>query len=965
MFKIQSYIVLLLFLITFPVKSNAEDLPRASTENCFYIMPLFEQIRVPGALTIEEKRAQFLKMKQQLGTGNLYHRLGFSGIYAPNVDAEVRDNCKLAQEYGIHLGLIFADQSHTRNDLRNVAAKDFRLFQWRKDGIDWKGAFTSSGELEIPEDQRDYKIPTPSRLATPLQEYNAEQVQKWAEAVKKLMADFPGVITCINGPIEEELPVGGYSNQDKLGDYSPYAITEFRDWLQHKGIYDATSGKFKGEGAISLIVGNFIDFKGTQRSQFYDDPTPDDSFGTGVSFNTFFGTNFTSWNLRYWDLIVYPDPIVDENFDCTHETGPGFTNGGFDAPRILSGTNKFWRAWSYEINDQGGIYPQGNPATPAFGFRQTMVRNFVRDLFDVLCNSGLPRNIMYAHQIPGEALSSFTGGNNRLRSSASTIWSGYLEKSQTVGITRFSSIDPDLITQYANDWGIFEWHTSPNTDANSQVLYDKSRSDLTNYYTHKCHYLFPGWWKSVPDNDLRFPLNDSRFADAIRDFIQGTKEVPYNQQGIAADYTPPVVGGVYGYFENNALTVNWDEKIWSDLLARWSDWGDFLHFEVQKSLDGINWGNSESSTISSVSINAAKATYQIRVRAVSKKSLAGPWSKVALVDENSTKYQFSLSSEFQSLDPNPDLMNRITISLKDINQTINPETVTVSISGDGKILNTEPENAASVEKFWPMDSMTELTGVYRLDNQLCADGFFGATVSPITPIDPYFSLANSKIDGSKLPYISFKLYSDVASEGRLYWFIAGGNKSVIFNIKEGWNSYTFSNLPDWTSQTSINSVRLDPGITASAIIKLDWMAISSHPISETLKPSLQIAGNKATFLTSPTSNPGSYKVSVSINGNNQEVTIQTKSLTGFNNLHSLRPIHFIYPNPAKNSVTLNLNGNRNASIRISALNGRLIKQFEFSGVENPVISVADMTKGLYIIQACFDKERFTEKLIKL
>jgi len=24
-----------------------------------------------------------------------------------------------------------------------------------------------------------------------------------------------------------------------------------------------------------------------------------------------------------------------------------------------------------------------------------------------------------------------------------------------------------------------------------------------------------------------------------------------------------------------------------------------------------------------------------------------------------------------------------------------------------------------------------------------------------------------------------------------------------------------------------------------------------------------------------------------------------------------------------------------------------------------------MTKGLYIIQACFDKERFTEKLIKL
>ncbi len=964
MLKIQLHKFLLVLIVIFPVLAKAEDLPRASTENCFYVMPLFEKIRVPGSLTFDEKRAQFIKMKQQLGEGNLYHRLGFSCIYGTNVDNEVREACKLAQELGVHLGLIFADQSHTRNDFRNIANQDLRLFQWRKDGIDWKGAYTNSGNLEVAEDERDYKIPTPSRLAIPLQEYNGAQVKKWGEAVKKLMADFPGVITCINGPIEEELALGGNVDQNKMADYSPYAITEFRDWLLHRGIYDASSGKYPGEGAIGLIVGDLIELNGALRSQFYDDPNPNDSNGTGVSFNFYFGTEFTTWNLRYWDLELFPNKITDEDFICTPETGLGFTAGGFDAPRILIPDNPFWNAWSYDIPDQGGKYPQGNPQTPAFGFRQNMVRNVVRDLFDVLESTSLPREILYAHQIPGEALGSFTGAGGRNRSSASTVWTGYLEKSQTVGITRFGPIDPALMTQYAGNWGIFEWHTSPNTAANAQVLYDKSWSDINRYYSNKCHYLFPGWWKHIPDGDLRFPLNDSRFADAIHDFMLETKEVPYHQQGQKHDYTPPVVSGVYGYFDNSVMKVNWNEKIWSDLLPKWNDWGGFSHFEIQKSEDGTNWGSSETSTIGSVTINTAKATYQVRVRAVSKTSLAGAWSTIATIDENSGKEQFSLNAEFDSLDPNPELTNQITISLKDLNQTIIPELLTISISGDGRILNTEPENSGTIDKFWPMNSMAELLGVYRLDQATCKDGFFEATVSTLTPIDPYFTFANSKFDGSKLPNISFKLYSDVSSEGRLYWFIPGGNKSMFFDVKVGWNVYSFSNLPDWISQATINSVRLDPGISASAKIKLDWMAISSQAISETLKPSVKIDGNTATFLTSPNSNSGSYKVSVSLNGNKQDITIQTQSATGFNDLHSSREIPLIYPNPAKDFVTINLNGNQKTRIRICTINGRIVKRYELSDQENPNISVADLPQGIYVVQMNIGSETITQKLIK-
>ena len=860
-----------------PEVSKAQELPRGSSENCFYIMPLFEKIRIPGSLTFEEKRAQFIRMKEQLGNGNLYHRLGFSFIYGANVEAEVRQACTLAQEYGVHLGLIFALQSHTREDFRNEAAKDLRLFQWRKDGVDWKGSFTSTGTIEVPEDQRDYKIPTPSRYAKPQREYNATQAKIWAESVKKLMTDFPGVITCINGPVEEELAVGGYSNLDKLGDYSPYAITEFRDWLRHAGMYDASSGKFSGEGASVYIVGNLINFNGTLRSQFYDDPAPDDSNGTGISFNQFFGTNFTSWSLRYWDLSVYPAAITDPNFDCTPESGTGYTAGGFDAPRVLNGNPKFWSAWTYDMPDQRGYYPLGNPEAPAFGFRQNLTRNLVRDLFDLVASSGIPRKLMYAHQIPGDVFLGFTGAGARNRSSASTVWSGFLEKSQTVGITRFGGIDPSFMTQYANDWGIFEWHTLPNSDPNSLSLYNTSKSALTSYYSNKCHYLFPGWWKQVAETeDKRFPLNDSKFAEAIRDFLKTCAEVPYHQQGKLVDYTPPQISDLSGKLaENKQLSVRWNDRIWPELLQKWVDWSQFATYEIQKSTDGVNWSGSEKSVPASYSSVIEGSMVKIRVRTQSKKGLAGVWSEVLTLQSQTTENKLNIRLEYSSLFADPEMTNKITVSPGDPSSVMDWSKLSVTVTGEGQILNTAPEKADVLEKFWPMNSSGELTGIFKLENGKFAGGLYQATVSAQTPIDPYFSFSGSAVNGAQLPYIAFRLYSDKASTGQLYWFLASGNKSVTFPVNQGWNVYSFSNLPDWVAQTAIKSIRLDPGVLGSAKIGLDWMAISSQPISSNLVPSYSVQGNEITFLSSPTANPGAYMVKVVLDKLLASVTVQT------------------------------------------------------------------------------------------
>jgi hypothetical protein len=839
-------------------------------------MPIFEEMFVSGGFTSSEKKVQILKMKQQLGGGNLYHQLGFSFIYNPGAESELRTACELALETGIHFGLIFPFQSHTRDDFRAVADKDYRLYQWRKNGIDWKGNLTSTGTVEISEGQRDYKIPTPSRYATPLIEYNASIMLAWSESVKRLMDDYPGVITCINGPIEEELAIGGLSTQDQLADYSPFAITEFRDWLRHSGLYDASSGKFTGEGASNLLIGDLVDFNGTLRSQFYDDQSPDDNNGTGISFNEFYGTNFTTWSLRYWDMDMYPNPLNYTSFDCTPESGQGFCTGGFDAPRILNGGLKFWQAWSWDITDQMGIYPAGNPNLPAFGFRQNLTRNFVRDLFDVAASTGIPREIMYAHQIPGEALDGFTGGGTRNRSSASTIWSGYLDKSKTVGITRFGDIEPSLMTQYDDDWGIFEWHTVPGTDPNSQALYSASLNALNNYYQHKVHFLFPGWWSKDGHVPI-FPLNDSKFADAIKDFMQARTEVPYQWQGAVQDYTPPRVFGISGYIDENKLfNVKWNERIWFDLVQKWDDWSQFAGFEIQISDDGINWSVSDQTALPVFTKSVTGLNYKIRVRAKSKKGLIGEWSVIADAGSKPAVAQpLTIDAEYCALYADPEINNAIVVTVGDSATPICADSLTVSISGDGQIRNTSPENVNSIEKFWPMDSQSEIFGTYRIDNMNFKGGFLSGIVSPVIPIDPYFFLSGSSVNGSQLPHFAFRLYSDIPSGGQVYWFVNNQVYYVAYDIKAGWNVYTFSNLPDWISQTAIQSVRLDPGTTASAKILVDWFAISSQPISEKQKYSYLVKGNQATFLTSPTSNPGSYTVTATIKKLTASKTIQT------------------------------------------------------------------------------------------
>ena len=132
---------------------------------------------------------------------------------------------------------------------------------------------------------------------------------------------------------------------------------------------------------------------------------------------------------------------------------------------------------------------------------------------------------MYAHQIPGEQVSA-----ERCRSSASPVWTGYLPASQTVGVTCFGWFDPALATQYLppcnHGWGIFEWHARPNAGPDDQKLYDSAMKAMLVFSRENCRHLFAGWWRAKSADAKIFPLNDSKFAEAIKAFMDSTPENP-------------------------------------------------------------------------------------------------------------------------------------------------------------------------------------------------------------------------------------------------------------------------------------------------------------------------------------------------------------------------------------------------------------------------------------------------------
>jgi hypothetical protein len=800
----------------------AGELPKPDADNARHFLTLNGTF-----MTGNLPDFRFQELVDQMGAGKIYTKIGSGNILEPsNIPKMAFGLPRFRQFDQFYLPIFTIPTSGTQRDL--LEASDLREFQWRLDGLTWSG----TPLVESWGGDRNYKRVSYSRLAPIQKAYEEDRARSWAQNLQAVMQGYEERVPIINLLVESELPSGGETTDAQLGDYSPYAITEFRDWLRHQGIYDASSGTYPTEGAPAQIIGTLLDFGGTLRSQFYDDPTPANANGTGVSFNQQFGTSFATWTLRYWDLIAFPTPITDPNFDVSPESGNGFTAGGFDAPRVRTAGNAFWKAWSWDTFDQGGAYnyPAGNPAQPAFGFRQHLVRNFGRDMCDIMVEEGFPADHIFLHQIPGEFISA-----GRQRSGATPIWTGYLEKNGMLGLTRFGTV-PDMskMLQYVNltgkrnrGWGFFEWHPKPadtagtlrDTPAYIEDSYTSTFSELGKLVPNRMRVVTPGWWdfSGTGFNWNTFPTWQSGMVEAIKAFSAQYPDVPFWHQGPdVPDYTPPQVSKLIALPATDATTqgILIGAEIWNGYRNTWSQWGGLDHFVIEERADGGPWGGPQEIGQTGEALIPSRlvgVSYEYRVRAVSNTGKLGGWSDPINWATADFDADGLLDSTEGTGDPDEDgLANYEDLDSDNDTQTDAQEAATGRDPYDG--IFESGFNVNGNFEGWVPD---------QIGNAAVADGTLRGYP---TSNDPKLSRSGLQIPANAVAHIIVRLKKSSWATGNAeyYWANEDGSfapsrRDTFTTINNGqFHTYflspaTGTNAASWNDKT-ISGLRLDPNM---------------------------------------------------------------------------------------------------------------------------------------------------------
>lgn len=538
-------------LVTLVLSTGAEQrpvLPKPTFENTFCLFPINESWHIRKPEDRNRLRKTVREMRRLMGPRRLYAGIGVAVIS----EGAEHEAYALARELGIGLILQGGNIEHHSHAwgfdklLEDPQRGDRRFAQWFQDG-----------SYVVPGKEGDFSFGVracSSRYAEPVYELRKRSDTARAARVARAIELFPDAVLGCSGPIECEM----HHAKDLWGDYSPFTLAEFRDWLTHRGIY-ASDARRAGLG-----------YPGGDN--FADDPGPDRANGDHPSFNEAFGTEFTTWQLRYWDPEQFPEPV---DLDATGLPGPGQKGhipGGFDAPRVQpgaaetqqsrrEGNDRFWDAWA-SVDD----------AAP--GFRSRLLNFWVRDHTRWLAEAGVPRDRIFSHQIPGESY-----GSGRLSAGASGVWTADTPGG-SIGITTYFGAASDVdvfrkIVKRNENWGIFEYHPHPINSMAASV-----QECLHSLYTcirFRAHILTPISWGNEGKD---FLVKTGPFAQAMKQVLQELPDQPYYNRAYV-DYAAPAVQGVKAHAEGDLIHVSWSRRIWPDRPFVWADWHDFDYFEVR------------------------------------------------------------------------------------------------------------------------------------------------------------------------------------------------------------------------------------------------------------------------------------------------------------------------------------------------------------------------------------------------
>jgi len=398
--------------------------------------------------------------------------------------------------------------------------------------------------------------------------------------LKTVQDQNPDLLFLISAPGEAELNSTRINSdkvlQDYFCDFSPFAVLEFRDWLKHEGMY-GSGGKYEGEGWQN---GGFR-FQGENGLK---------------NFNHDFGTGFNSWNLKYyhWGL---PDPVDTDYKDNVNpdpniipfsrykfdgmmpQSGPYFTPGGFDPPRMMKpkGKDPFWDLFR--------------------DFREILVHHYVKDMSSIARDSGFAKDRYFTHQIPGDYLWGTRPNdpnmelNARYYASASPMWTADAFPGMGMGITMY---DVNFLTHYArtseyavpgissrsDNWGALEYNPevifTDNIDDINTV--DSIYQQIKRLYDVNAHVISFFKWET----GLRYMFKGTNREYAAKKFFDAVKDKA--RLPVDTVFIPTVVNGFSGSYDKTGdfVQLTWQPEIWPGLKYRWPGWGDFKEFVIYR-----------------------------------------------------------------------------------------------------------------------------------------------------------------------------------------------------------------------------------------------------------------------------------------------------------------------------------------------------------------------------------------------
>lgn len=533
-----------------------------------------------------------------------------------------------AKKVGLHV-VVCSGLSRSLAIYREAKQEDIRNAQWFNDNN-----LAADDQITSADAFDRYIFGTLSRYARKPRANLKAKSRAALAFLKQKIDENPDVLITLSGWGEAELNNNRIQHdravQDWFCDYSPFAVLEFRDWIQHAGMYDDAVGIYKGQG----YGAGGAAYQGAEGL---------------VRFNANFGTTFTTWDLRYfhWSLADDYDSIPEdgENNDphkisfsqyvhggMKPESGPGFTAGGFDPPRTMQPGNSFWELWRQ--------------------FRETMVHHFVLDLANWVAESGIAAERWYTHQIPADYLFGTAPGitelNARYYSSASPLRTADALPHVSVGATIYDIKFPTWFartTQYilpnisaiSSNWAILEYDPEvyPTGSGVSASDADFILSQIIRVYDYSPHLLNFWRWEDTPVENQIKGMNKEI---AIRSFVQRVRDKA-RRTDLNTVFDPPKVIGVSGRFvaAETALEIQLSGNIWNGPAWKWKDWGDFSFFEVFRG-DEPDFPVNEEHKIATTAEYTFKdgnvhigRIYYYKIQAVNVSGVHGPASDAILL----------------------------------------------------------------------------------------------------------------------------------------------------------------------------------------------------------------------------------------------------------------------------------------------------------------------------------------------